>query len=259
MSDWIVDNDLHGPAEYLAIDEYLTKTADSPHLRVNSLETPVFLPARRTSLGDIESARGDGYSFSRRLTDGSTISCGDDTLTYSIVIPTDDFPAKVFRERVAPALTNVLENFTDEELKVDTRHDSIRIGDEETPGDISEGRQVSGNGLWRHKNAVLCQGIIPLDSWGENLQYIEMSPEERTEAENLPYIDAEIDEVEEELIDEITSGDYQEMGSEYLQQSEIERLVQEKYGNSDWLEDPGTELVKGEGFCMLDEYENGFY
>lgn len=259
MSEWYVDKGNYTAEEYLAIDEFLTEH-DGQFLRLDSLDKPVFLPARRTDMKDIDAAIDEGFNFSRRSTDGSTIYCGPNSFTYSIVLPsTSKNPSKIFEEEIAPMLIEILEPF-EEDLKVDTMHDSIRTGDEYTPSKVPSGRQLSGNGLWSRKDTMLCEGVIAVESWeDDNLDYLRLRDGERSVLENLPYVDADRNELESRFLDVFTNDNYNELFLDNEDVGRIRTLVEEKYDNKDWIYRSDVDLRRGDGFCMINKYDDTFY
>lgn len=268
--NWVVDTESYSVEDYLAIDELLTDKASSTgnsYLRLGGFENEVFLPAWRTALDDIDSVTED-YDFSRRITDGSTIYCADNVLAYSIIMPTSEMPTKVFRDEVAPKLANALSEYGVENISVDDIYPGLRVGNKETPPDHPEGRQISGNAIRRKNQSFMCEGVITVDQWElpESLELREHEgQEEREEVGKLPYLSSfdtreglESD-LTQRVLDVFTDGSYEELELSGSEMAEVQRISQEKYGNPEWLKEPGPELESDQGFCMMGRYEDGFY
>lgn len=252
-------------AENMALDEYiLEKAADEvhPYLRIYGFEEPAFVPSRRTSAEDIASAVDSGYDFSRRDTNGSTIPCLDNVLAYSVAYPTQDFPDTVFEENVAPALVDALvsSGVPGEELNICLRHDAIRYGEQETPEGVAPGRTLVGNSLWRNGGSVMSHGVIALKPWDQDFlsENMDLRPGEKDFVGELPSLDGladyDRDRFAWELVDSFTGGEY---SSADLHAGDVRSLLDEKYGNPDWV--LKEDLESGRGHCFVEQEEDRFY
>ncbi|MFB6241534.1 MAG: biotin/lipoate A/B protein ligase family protein [Candidatus Nanosalina sp.] len=272
MEEYRVDFDFengepveHSAAVNMALDEHiLGRAADEgvPYLRVYGFEEPAFIPSRRTSTDDISGALGNGYDFTRRNTNGSTIPCLDNGVAYSVAYPTEDFPDRVFREKVAPSLVEALESagIDSEELSVGEKHDAIRYGGRSTLGEAAPGKTIAGSSLWRKGGSVLSHGVIAVKPWDSELlaENMELRPGEESFVEELPSVQA-VGEYDEEkfayaLIDGFTGGEYMAVD---LGREDVEDLLEEKYSNSEWTLKDG--LQEGRGHCFVEEEDGRFY
>lgn len=255
MSEWLVDEDSCSVSDYLAIDEYLAYNSEERVLRPDTLDQEAYLLAWRTSYDDLEGI-DEGAEVNRRLTDGSTIYCPESAFTYSIFVPTNEFPSNVFDNVIAPGLMEVLDPYL-EDMSIDLRHDAIRTGDQPTPGGIPEGFQISGNGFRRTRKGVLCQGIIPTEPW--DLTGLEMRDGEKEFIESMPYIDEEPEVLKDRFLKAFTSDSYRELELNTETLESIEEIKDSRYQNSSWIEEPDIETVEREGFCMVCSSEDMLY
>jgi lipoate-protein ligase A len=208
---------------YLAMDEVLADEA-LPVLRLDALETPAYLLSRRSPVPS-----GD-FEFSRRETRNAPIYLDDSSFPYSIIWPKDrsELAPTVFEDEIGPKLKEVFGKFHDD-LKIDPISSAIRTGDRETPEPHASGLTLSGNALYGKKDAVLCQGVVNLDSV-EPADYL--NDEVSDHVEKLPFIEAS----RTELIDEMASVFN---ASGHLQpdnyEEKVAELVEEKYSDPDWI------------------------
>lgn len=248
-----------GAAENMARDERILEKAaedDAPYLRVYSFEEPAFVPSRRTSLSDVEAALENGYDVTRRNTNGSTIPCLDNGIAYSVAYPTDEFPDKVFEDRVAPALVEALEYAGVEDVNVGLKHDSIRYGDDSTPGDAADGKTLAGSSTWKTKDAVLSHGVIAVEPWNSGFldENMVLRPGEKDFVESLPSVEAAGGSSEElvyGLLEGFTGGEYVEADV-----SEVGELLDGKYRDSEWI---ASGSVEQRGHCFVEEEDGDFY
>lgn len=237
MSDWSLDEGSYGAAEYLAVDEVLTRRGEKA-LRIDSLNTPAYLASRRSPYRNIDSLE-DEYDISRRLTCNASIFCGENTVPYSIVVPSEagELAPTVFEQRIGPRLLDAFGRF-ESDLEVDNVNTAVYQG--------SEGQNISGNCLYGTRNAVLCQGLVVIDDWTEGLERMNLDTNEVEEVRELPRLDASREEVIESLEDAFLDDSRPLSLDSYG--SEVDRLVEEKYGNLDWIRIKGSE--DHSGFCL---------
>jgi lipoate-protein ligase A len=249
----------------MALDEHILDRAaeeEVAYLRVYSFEEPAFVPSRRTSAEDIAPAVENGYDFSRRDTNGSTIPCLDSGVAYSVAYPTEDFPDRVFEERVAPALVEALTSadVPEDELDVCLKHDAVRYGDRETPEGIASGRTIAGNSLWRNGGSVLSHGVVAVEPWDTEFlsENMALRSGEEDFIEDLPSVDAlggyGREDFSRELVRAFTDGEYKAVD---LGADDVEDLLGEKYENLDWVLDESHE--SGRGHCFVEEEVGRFY
>lgn len=266
MEEFRVDADLesyspavYGAAENMARDERILEKAaeeDVPYLRVYGFEEPAFVPSRRTSVEDVEAALDNGYDVTRRNTNGSTIPCLDNGLAYSVAYPTGEFPDRVFEDRVAPALVEALEHAGVEDVNTGLKHDSIRYGDEQTPGDAADGRTLVGSSTWRKKDAVLSHGVVAVEPWNADFLYdnMELRPGEKEFIESLPAVETaggSSGNLVYGLLEGFTGGEYVEADI-----SDVGELLEGKYGSEDWIL---SGSVSGRGHCFVEEQDGELY
>lgn len=248
----------------MALDEYILGKAaekDKPYLRIYGFEEPAFIPSRRTSADDIAAAVDNGHDYTRRNTNGSTIPCLDNTVAYSVAYPTNDFPDRVFEERIAPALLEAFEStgLESEKLNVGEKHDAIRYGGTDTPGEAAPGRTLVGSSLWRNGGSVLSHGVVAVEPWDVEFldENMDLRSGEKDFIEALPSLHGKgygIQNFAYELLEAFTSGDYEAAN---LSRGDIERLLEEKYLDSGWRLEQGT--VDGRGHCFVEEEDGRFY
>lgn len=233
--NWSLDEESYGAAEYLAVDEVLTRNSKQA-FRVDALDTPAYLASRRAPYEEVSSVHGD---VSRRLTCNASIYLGENTVPYSIIVPcdADELAPAVFEDEIAPGL---LEAFGEFESDLDVDNVNTAIYQE------SEGRNISGNCLYGTRDAVLCQGLAVVDEWDDGLEEMSLDEEEAEEVRDLPKLDASRREVRDSLkrafLDQskpLSLNGYQE---------QVERLVEEKYADTEWIKAEGNE--EHEGFCL---------
>ncbi|MFB6144610.1 MAG: biotin/lipoate A/B protein ligase family protein [Candidatus Nanohaloarchaea archaeon] len=270
VEEYRVDADLENgaPAVYdaatnMALDEYiLDEAADgTPYLRIYGFEQPAFVPSRRTSVDDVAGAAANGHEVTRRNTNGSTIPCLDNGVAYSVAYPTEKFPDRFFEENVAPALVDALDaaGVETDRLNIGAKHDSIRYGDRETPGEAAPGKTLVGSSLWRKDDAVMAHGVVAAEPWDAEIldENMDLRPGEKRFVESLPSLE-EVSGYEEQrlvegLVEGFTGGDYREAG---LDVSEVEDLLDGKYRSDDWVFS-GSET--GRGHCFVEEEDGEFY
>ena len=270
VEDYRVDFDFENgePNQYsaavnMALDEYVLEQAaeeELPYLRVYGFEEPAFVPARHTSLDDIDSAVENGFDYTRRSTNGSTIPCLENGVAYSVAYPTGDFPDRVFEERVAPALIDALVSagISEEDLNMCLEHDAVRYGEADTPEGVAPGRTIAGNSLWRNGGSVMSHGVIAVDPWDAEFleENIDLRQGEKDFIEELPsvseagYGDVNFPEL---LVEGFTAGRNVPVD---LSRQDVEGLLEEKYENFEWVADGSR---KSEGHCFVVEDEKGFY
>jgi lipoate-protein ligase A len=249
----------------MALDEHILERAaeeETPYLRIYGFEEPSFVPSRRTSAEDIADARSNGHDYSRRNTNGSTIPCLGNGLAYSVAYPTEEFPDRVFTEKVAPALVKALEEtgVDSSKLNVGKRHDSIRYGGRRTPADAASGKTLLGSSLWRNGGSVLSHGVVAAEPWDAEFldRNMDLRIGEQDFIEKLPSVQEEGVYGREELayafLDAFTDGDYTEAD---LENQDVEDLLEVKYSNPSWVLERGDK--SGRGHCFVEQEDGRFY
>lgn len=259
MSEWDIYSGVHDAATNLAIDEYLLEeTSDKRNkvFRIYDFEKPSVILARMESYKDINGVK-EGVDYSRRDTGGSVIYCDNNAMFYSIILPTgkNRFPEELHRNYFGPKIARVLDRAGVEKEKLGIgEHFSVRIN----------GKTVSGNSQRKKKDAVLYHGVLALEPWDvEKLDSLIKLREKEGELEKdfieeLPGIkehcDTSYNELKKIFVEEVTEGDYSNRRIGKEQYEEIERLVNNKYGNEDWIRTGGNEeaLKEDRGFCFVD-------
>jgi hypothetical protein len=233
--NWSLDEGSYGAAEYLAVDEVLTRNGEQA-FRIDALDTPAYLASRRAPYEEVSSVSGN---VSRRLTCNASIYIGENTVPYSIIVPCDagELAPAVFEDEIAPDLLDAFGEF-ESDLGVDNVNTAIYQG--------SESRNISGNCLYGTRDAVLCQGLVVIDEWDDGLERMSIDEEEAEEVRDLPKLDASRREVRDSLkrafvdrFEPLSLNGYQE---------QVDRLVEDRYADTEWIEAEGSE--EHEGFCL---------
>ena len=262
MSKWDLYRGEYSASKNLAIDEYLLKETtknDNKVVRIYDFEKPSVILARNESFEDIKNIESN-YEYTRRDSGGSVIFCDENALFYSVIMPNKEnkFPERLHRDFFGPKIAKVLERSGVEKKKIGVgEHFSVRIN----------GKTVSGNSQRKKKGGILYHGVLALESWDvEKLdQIIELREKEgETEydfIEKLPGLydhsqkSIEKEDVASYLIQEFTEGDYKKTELSGRDKKEISKLVDEKYGNQEWIKNGKLDtesLKKNQGFCFVD-------
>ncbi len=259
--EWEVHRGKYTASENLAIDEYLLGKAskmDKKIIRVYDFEKPSVILARNESFEDLKELNDD-IDYTRRHTGGSVIYCDNNAVFYSIIMPsnTNEFPERLHRDFFGPRIAETLNKIgvKDEILGIG-EHFSVRI----------EGKTVSGNSQRKKKDAVLYHGVLALEKWDVDRldQLIRLRGKDgKTEYDfikSLPgindYTEEDItrEKLKEALIDNFTGREYKEKNLTDKDLIEIEELVENKYGDEEWLKTGGNRdiMKKDQGFCFVD-------
>ena len=253
----------YSAAVNMALDEYiLERSAETGEafLRVYGFEKPAFVPSRHTSVEEIDSAVSNGYDFTRRETNGSTIPCLENGLAYSVAYPVNEFPDTVFEDRAGPALKDALTaaGVSEEDLDVCLEHDAIRYGGMETPEGVAQGKTIAGSSLWRNGGSVMSHGVVAVEPWDAEFleQNMALRDGEKAFIQDLPSVNETghgSEELSSALVESFTDGEHVPFEPD---SSEVSRLLEEKYRNFDWISE-GSET--SQGHCFVVEENGEFY
>lgn len=252
-------------AEHMAWDEYFLREAyetGKGYFRVLDFESPSMILARRTSPEDVQAAMQNGYDVTRRETAGSTIPCLANGLAYSVIVPTPSKPDRLYSEEIGPRLDNFLSQFLEESrLSVDEKHHAIRYGEEGTPENVPSGKTIVGNSLWEKGDAVLCHGVIALNSWDfEKVNDgLELREGEEDFLDRLPAISESYSNLKERvvsrLVPEFAGPEYSEISPD---RENVEELLDSKYDNAEWIKSASGQEEK-QGHCFIEQQGEEFY
>lgn len=257
LPEWDVYTGEYDAATNLAMDDLLLEKASEKgqrSLRLYSFEDPALILARNEHPDDISEWIED-VDYTRRNSGGSVISCRDNAIYYSIIMPaeTGDFPEELHRDYFGPRIAEALSEagIPEEKLGVG-EHFSVRI----------DGKTVSGNSQRKKRDAVLYHGLIAHEPWDEEYldEMIELR-EKNGESEKdfisgLPGISehtsADKKEVKEYLIQAFTDGAYSQSELDSSEQQRLQEL-RERYVDDTWIKGENeASLEKDQGFCFVD-------
>lgn len=262
MDEWkVIENGLDASSA-MALDEMMLGE-DENVLHIYDLDEPAMIMAWRTSFEDIKP--GNRVDYTRRKTDGSTIPCQEDAITFSVTYNADHstFPTSAFESDFAPSLTNTLvstSKLENTDLRPDNRHFYIRHGDYSTPEGISEGLPLIGSAARKAGDRIQFQCIVPVEAWSEDFVAgnMKLSEGQRDLLEELPYMeqyDASAEEIKSALVERFAGTEYEERTPDY---DEVEARRCSEF-NREWIEHPGHETVSGQGHCFMNEKDGNVY
>jgi len=229
-------------AFHFSVEEYLVRNYpfDEPILMIWQTERCVMLGNNQIVDAEINRnfAERENIQIVRRQSGGGTIFCDMGTLLYTVILPhqSGEDTQKIAREKVATPIVAAL-NDMGIPAAIEGRNDIL-----------VDGKKVSGIAQYAKSGRICTHGSLLFDADLEMLTNVLNVDAEKIQSKALKSVRSRVTNLREHMVDDCSTREFLEMLEQRLfstlelrevelseeQLTEIDRIFNEKYGNSEW-------------------------